>query len=362
MFLFLASLARAEDPPSADEIDAFLGETETKPPLPPVSSPNAFNPRITAFGDALLSVAGHGAEVDPASAPWLRSLELDLRADVDPYAKAVAVIALHQEAPVGGHAEGAEEHGAEEVLVEDTHSAFSVAPEEVYVDFVNLPAGLGVRAGQFKLPFGITNKMHPHDYPWPDAPEPFAEMLGEEGLADMGAYGSWRPANPLGVGVTLQGGAVAGEYWDPDAQTPLPAWFGRAELFYDFGRVDVGLGASSFGLATDHLDGADLLVRYTPSGWRSIVAMGELFRSADEMGFTSTLQLQPARRLYIGGRLDGELGDDTHLFYGGAVSFYTSEFLRLRAGCTSDGDEWLANGQLTFVWGSHPVEPYWVNR
>ena len=356
MFFLLAS-AWAEDPPSAEEIDDFLAEDQEAPAPPPRAVlQNALNPRLTAFGDALLSVGGHGDEIDPASSPWLRSLELDLRADVDPYAKAVAVLAVHQEPPVGlGHGHGDEAEA-------DSHSAFTVVPEEVYVDFVSLPGGFGVRAGQFKLPFGITNKMHPHDYPWPDAPFVFTEMLGGEGVADAGAYGSWRAGNALGFGLTVQAGAVAGGHWDPLGETAVPAWFGRAELFYDFGAVDVGLGASSFGLRDQHLDGADLLLRYTPSGWRSVVLMGEGFRQDEDLGFTSTLQVQPARRVYVGARVDGELGDHVHLAYGGTASFYTTEFLRLRAGFTTDGDTWLANGQLTFVWGSHPVEPYWVNR
>ncbi|HJN73012.1 MAG TPA: hypothetical protein QGF58_03660 [Myxococcota bacterium] len=202
MFLFMASMALAGDPPSADEVDDFLGE-EQEPPASSAPSPNAFNPRLTVFGDGLLSLAGDDADIDPRSGPWLRSLELDLRADVDPYAKAVAVIAFEQEPPL----EAVEEEG-EEGEEEEAHAAFAGVPEEVYVDFVHLPGGLGLRTGQFKLPFGITNKMHPHDWPWPDPPEPFAGALGEEGVADIGAMGSWRPANPWGLGVTLQGGAV----------------------------------------------------------------------------------------------------------------------------------------------------------
>jgi len=348
MFLLLAS-AWAEDPPSADEIDDFLAETSAPVAPPPPSLANALNPRLTAFGDALVSVAGDGGSIDPRSGPWLRSFEADIRADVDPYAKAVAVLAFEQEPPLE----------AEEAAGEEAHAAFAAVPEEVYVDFVGLPGGLGVRAGQFKLPFGITNKMHPHDYPWPTAPEAFVEALGEEGVSDIGALGSWRPSNPFGLGLTLQGAVLGGSTWDPHGETATPAWFGRAELFYDFGRVDVGVGASSFGLGADHVDGADLVLRYVPNTWRSVVLVGEAFRAGEQIGWTSTLQLQPARRLYLGGRLDGA---DAGLRYGGWLAFYTSEFLRIRAGATTDGQEWLADGQLTFVWGAHPVEPYWVNR
>ena len=51
----------------------------------------------------------------------------------------------------------------------------------------------------------------------------------------------------------------------------------------------------------------------------------------------------------------------THSAY---LSKYTSEFLRFRAGGGYAPSTGQVTGlaQLTFVWGSHPVEPWWVNR
>ena len=72
------------------------------PPLSPApsSGPSRLNPGLTAFGD-VLGTAGLGPDgLTPGSGPWLRSLELDLRASVDPFANAVAVLAVHQEAPL----------------------------------------------------------------------------------------------------------------------------------------------------------------------------------------------------------------------------------------------------------------------
>jgi hypothetical protein len=55
--------------------------------------------------------------------------------------------------------------------------------------------------------------------------------------------------------------------------------------------------------------------------------------------------------------------------YAAFLTYYTTEFLRLRLGyehtksdvAEMDGLDtgWL---ELNFVFGSHPVEPYWVNR
>ena len=81
--------------------------------------------------------------------------------------------------------------------------------------------------------------------------------------------------------------------------------------------------------------------------------------AAGPIGWTATLQVQPTRPVYIGLRVDNM---DEDWQYAAYLSYYTSEFLRLRAGAATDLDTWIADAQLTFVWGSHPVEPYWVNR
>ena len=48
-----------------------------------------------------------------------------------------------------------------------------------------------------------------------------------------------------------------------------------------------------------------------------------------------------------------------------AASLYTSEFLRFRLAYDVADDETITHRfglQVTAVFGSHPVEPYWVNR
>ncbi len=361
-----------EVPPDLDaEIAAFLGDEptlDTAAPLPAApaghAAPNVFNPKITAFGDLFTTVGVDSGGVMPGSGPWLRSFEMDIRADVDPFAKAVAVVAMEQEPPdLSGVGEEASEGDDAEA------ASFGVSPEEVYIDLVNLPGGLSARVGQQKLPFGLTNRMHPHDWPWPDAPLAFAGVLGEEGMADVAGVVDWRVPNPWSVALSLTGAVTSGDVFDPARQDATPGWLGRAEYFGDFGQVELGLGVSSSGLSQDRKDGADVMLRWRKDSWHSVVLMAEGFRgvhapdaqgdTAGPMGWTSTLQLQPTRPLYIGLRVD-QLDSDWQ--YAGYLSYYTTEFLRLRVGATTDLDQVTANAQLTFVWGSHPVEPYWVNR
>lgn len=362
--LWVTSALAADDPPVAEaelqaqlddlrtEVDqlraeAVLREAEalaqTAPPAPPAPSrgANAFNPALTAFGDVLTSVGVEGGSVAPGSGPWLRSLELDLRAPVDPFATAVAVIALEQEPPLEG-----------------APLEFEVAAEEVYVDFVSLPAGFSARIGAARQPFGITNRSHPHDWPWPDTPAPIERFLGEEGFTDTGVVATWlAPISATALSVT--GGVVRGTLLDPDEVDPVPQWVARGEWFHAAGAVDLGAGGSATGLGDSTTVGGDLVLRWRPSTRRSVVLLAEVLSDLEVAGAYGAVQVQPVRPLFLGVRGDWT---DERSALGAYASVYTSEFLRLRAGATAAEDELLATAQLTFVWGAHPTEPYWVNR
>ena len=343
-----AALAAQQQADLLREAEALAAEA---PPPPPQGAAraavNAFNPGITAFGDVVGQLGVSDGEVMPGSTLFLRSLELELRADVDPFAKADAVIAFEQEAPSlsGGASEG-----------------FGAEPEEAYIELVSLPGRLSGRVGKFKLPFGIMNRTHPHDLPWVDVP-PALEVLGEEGLNDTGI--SLSRIFSLGpMALTLTGGAYSGETFDPDNDRANLGALGRAELFGGFGAVDTSLGAS---IEQDvgggqHIGGADFSLRYRPSQRRSVFLLAEGYQGVDgELGGYAALQVQPARNLYFGAREDFTDDGLRHNLY---LTGYTSEFLRFRlgGGYAQQTGEVNALGQLTFVWGSHPVEPWWVNK
>lgn len=340
---------------AAEQQAALLREAEALAAAPAPPEPqgaaraavNAFNPGITAFGDLVGQLGVDDAGVMPGSTMFLRSLELELRADVDPFAKADAVIAFEQEAPdlAGGASEG-----------------FGAEPEEVYLELVSLPGRLSGRVGKFKAPFGIINRTHPHDLPWVDVP-PAVEGLGEEGYNDTGIS----VARLFGLGpaaLTLTAGAFSGEPFDPDGARANLGALGRAELFGDFGAVDASLGASAIAdVGGDQtVAGADLSFRYRPNQRRSVFVLAEGFRGVDGgLGGYAAIQAQPARNLYVGFREDLLEDGLRHNLY---LTGYTSEFLRFRlgGGYAQETGEINALGQLTFVWGSHPVEPWWVNK
>lgn len=351
-----ARLAALEAQRAASDADQLLRDAEaalaSAPPPPPQTAAapswNALNPGITAFGDLVGQVGVVDGAVTPGSTLYLRSLEVQLRADVDPFAKADAVVAWEQEAPPleGGPGEG-----------------FGSEPEEAYIDLVALPWRLSARLGKFRQPFGLMNRMHPHDLPWTDAPE----LLGEEGYNDTGLVMNW--ILPLGAAaLTVTGGALAGEPFDEDGDHASLTGLGRAELFLGHGDIDVSLGGSALrDLGGDGVvAGGDAMIRWRSSSRRSVALLGEAVDAealSGEPGVAGygAVQVQPARNVYVGAREDfGPDGLRTGLY----VTAYTSEFLRVRAGAgyAHDSGDVTSLAQLTFVWGSHPVEPWWVNR
>lgn len=332
------------------EMADLLREADAAAPVTTASAPSLFpmNPGITAFGDLVGQLGLDPEGVRPGSTMYLRSMELDISATVDPFAKATAVIAFEQEAPPMDGSAAAGDFGA--------------GPEEAYVDLVALPWHLSARVGKFKQPFGLVNRTHPHDLPWVDAPAAIG-LLAEDGYNDTGGTLSWvLPVGPLAV--TTTAGALAGDPFEEDGPEAALAGLGRVEVFGGFGDVDVGVGGSAvkhFG-GNEPALGADFSFRYRPSQRASVVVLGEVLQSpTGELGGYAALQVQPARSVYLGLREDILADGMKHNFF---LSYYTSEFLRLRiGGAYAPADEaGEALAQLTFVWGSHPTEPWWVNR
>ena len=341
---------------------------------------NAFNPRVTAFGDFLGAAAskkthdGNGNEV--GSRLWLREFELDMRADVDPYAKGVLIVSWGEEEP----------------------NTYEAAVEEGYITLHDLPwgledHGLQLQVGRFRLGFGQINKLHRHDLPQVNYPLAVEEFFGEEGASGNGLNLSWLVPNPFDEAVQLDVTATNGDIGPifDDGSRHDGAAFGRLKWFKDLG------GASFLEMGVSHLvgrpgdpssrtqlTGVDFLWKWRPdeaSDNTSLVFQSELFflnrrvagqGDVDSIGGYGYLQYQASQRLYLGVRGDyTQLADDEHhanKAASGYVSFYTTEFLRVRVGYEHRWDDVAdrqvdtAMLQFTWVFGSHPVEPYWVNR
>jgi len=357
--------------------EAELAEASKVSEKAPPEQPQMLNPRIMVCGDFIgrlddPDAFAHGKEIGDRFS--LRGLGLDFRADVDPYAKAVAIIGFHEHAPGDYH----------------THA------EEVYLDFLRLPHSLGLRVGKFKSHFGLMNTLHEHDYPQTTAPRSYHTFLSHHGLTTTGfALTYLTPFNGTSVRLEVTNGEnkhlLAGE--DSDDL----ALIGRITLPFDVGDTgffQVGLNALSGyndpeGRYRTDAYALDLLFRWRPPRrglYRSVVAQLELYyadkdrettveTTHPEGGFCF-VQFQMGRRWFVGLRFEYAESpeNDKEVFWGAALylSYYTTHFLRLRIGVEHYEDfiktdtlefENRRNSlfvQATFLFGAHPPHPYWV--
>jgi len=383
---------------------------------------NAFNPRITLFGDftGRLAVgekrlrADDGELIDDRFD--FRELEVDLRADVNPYASAVAIVAIEHEAPT---------------------QEFEIDVEEGYVTLHFLPFGFQARIGRWFVPIGRVNPTHRHDFPWVDPPLVLQDFLnGFEGYIDQGLEVSWlAPGIPLEITAELLSGIGANVY-GAEQRTDEPAYLARVSFtpnLTDFTVLGIGGTFLAGKASADGEDGndetfllaADLILKWIPNQHQSVVFFAEFFyldqerarvaRRAEDtlvdvldangdpvldadgnpiqafvpgrnrsdftpVGFFAGLQVQPLQQWFIGIRgdyseFDGAVDDQDQWAIGGYLSYYVTEFLRFRVGYEyrdrrntgelferPPDDMQTVFFQCTFVFGSHPAEPYYVAR
>lgn len=372
--------------------DLKARQAASKPP----TSLNALNPQITAFLNGALRIDDHpvltpgGVAIDDR--PFLRTAEFDFRAAVDPYADAVAILSLEDEAGAG----------------------FGADLEEGYVIVKRLPVlesaplGLKLKLGRFRAPIGSINRSHMHDLPWTTRPLPIARLLGtengeffESGFNPVGAEAEViLPTVIDGVvmeltGDVVDGGGIAIAAGNHDH----PGYIGHYNLFFTLHDThDFNLGLSGYYQGGAHRAGlwaVDALYKWKPLAageFHSVVIGGELFGADRRFALDTTgdgvvdterrtrplawygfAQVQLSWHTYLGARYDyaQDIVDDrlATQVAAGYLSYYTSEFLRFRAGyehrwsdlAAQDGiDSFIA--EVNVVFGSHPTEPYWVNR
>jgi len=363
-----------------DRLEQEVAAASARAQAPAQQSPSVFNPAITVFGNFLGRLDDRPVYVDddPAQARIddtfrLREAEIDLRSAIDPWADGVLIASFESETP----------------------GDFDAGIEEGYVLLKKLPVldsapgGLKIKAGRFRPAFGRFNSIHLHDLPQVTYPRTVQTFLGPEGFAADGLSGQFFLPSPSDRDVfdaTLEvfdGGEIAVSP-DPDA-TNVNA-LGHVKWFRDLAPGhDVEVGASLWSsLAENELYGLDATYRWKPfeaGEWKSFLLGAEIFASSLDDGVHDDhpdgwdvwSQYQLSKNLYVGARYgQADDLDDQSLVtqtVGAFVTYYTTEFLRFRVGVEhseSDVPELdeldTAYLELNFVYGSHPVEPYWVNR
>lgn len=385
------------------QIQMLQATPEPEAAIPPPQKgvqviPGALNPAIAVVGnlvgrgDSTKVFNDEGNRID--NKMNLREAEIDMRVPVDPYADAVLITSLSASTP----------------------GRYSVDVEEGYVNIKKLPfmekmpLGLKLKAGRFHPAFGKLNILHTHDLPQSFRPLPIQEFLGEEGFNQSGVSGEFFVPTPWddksSMDATIQaltGGDIA---ISPDTRSRV-SYLGHLRYFRTFKEShNFELGWSTYyhpsgnSVSRVQLHGLDFMYRWKPfrqGEWKSFILAGEgLFtdhaypdalESPDvqsaiagqkpgygkPFGYTLYTQWQFDRRKYAGVRWD----QTSVLFNPGLrrrsltpyFSYYFSEFLRFRLNYEHRwSDLFTENGrnsvfaELNFVFGSHPPEPFWVNK
>ncbi|OFZ29193.1 MAG: hypothetical protein A2622_14215 [Bdellovibrionales bacterium RIFCSPHIGHO2_01_FULL_40_29] len=204
----------------------------------------------------------HREDLDPVNPDQdrngfnLREAEFQFDADVDPYTRMTLLLAIHSSYDASGGA-------VEEV--------WTIEPEEGFVESNTIP-NTTLKFGKFKATMGKHNTLHTHAYPFIDAPLAHVNLLGDEGLVDVGLSSAILLPIPWFSEVTLQ--YLRGEGENSEFSSPttsdgvgLAHWKNLFDLT-DALTFEIGAsyarGENSLA-GTTTLTGADLTFKWRPT-------------------------------------------------------------------------------------------------
>ena len=237
--------------------------------------PGEFNPAIGLVGESVFSYRSRNNSETGSDRPggfdiWQRSVELNIAASVDPFAKGYAVINASAD-PITGEA--------------------SLGVEEAALQTTSLPWNLELKAGRFFGEFGKLEYIHDHELPFVNRPLAIDEYIGGESRSD-GLQVNWLVPVPhyvsltLGVGDSFGGDVAPNNPGGFRSIDELNYW-GRLSTYFDLtsnwqtemgvsglwnprtndrGGVDAFTGRGGVATTEDarRLGGVDFLLRYVP--------------------------------------------------------------------------------------------------
>ena len=232
---------------------------------------SVFNPAIGLVGETVLSYRSQGSKETGSDRPggfdiFQRSVELNLAASVDPFARGYAVINASAD-PITGEA--------------------SATVEEAAIQTTSLPWNLTLKSGRFFGEFGRLSYIHDHELPFVNRPLVLDQYIGGESKTDGLQINFLLPIPhyvSLTAGVGDQFGDTPNNVGNFRHFRELNFW-GRGSTYFDL-TPDVSLETGISGLFnpktedrggallqpdgstfTEHerrLLGADLVLRYQP--------------------------------------------------------------------------------------------------
>jgi hypothetical protein len=226
---------------------------------------SVFNPAIGVVGETILSYRSKGSEKTGSDRPGgfdfnQRSVELNLAASVDPFARAYVVINASAD-PITGEA--------------------SATVEEAAIQTTSLPWNLTLKGGRFFAEFGRLSYIHDHELPFVNRPLVLDKYIGGESKTDGLQLNFLLPIPhyvSLTAGVGDQFGDTPNNIGDFRHFTGLNFW-GRASTYFDL-TPDISLETGVSGLLNPNTnDRGGLLIQpdgSTLTERRRLVVAGDL--------------------------------------------------------------------------------------
>jgi len=319
----------------------------------------AFNPALSVHGMFLGTYVNKGNNDNTREVKTgleVQEVELNLSANVDSWLRADLTLAIE---------------GTSTVEVEE------------FVGRGLITNGLSFQVGKFFTAFGKHNLLHSHSFPFIDAPLINEEILGEEGLNEVGVGANYLLPIPWYSEINLQflegeNALFNGPLNDDflylghfknllDVNDELTAELGGS---YAYGKNDTITGPNR----STHLTGLDLTFKWKPFGreqYKTFVWQNEFLHSSRDVnknGIYTLMQYQFHKRWWAQGRYDffsseqGASEQDKHR-YTGLLAFVPSEFTAIRLQYNyldqfQKQDEHQVLLQLNFTFGSHPAHTY----
>jgi hypothetical protein len=244
------------------------------------SNAQGFNP---GDGTGTRDAGGSINNARPAGADFnLRTTELFISADVDPFTRAYAVINASADAANGDEA--------------------TLGVEEAAIITTRLPYNLTVRGGRFFADFGTLPHRHDHDLPFVDRPPSIDTFIGGESQTN-GVEVSWLAPTPfyLRASGTI-GNKLGGDSRDGVSNVnsrPIKGltYMGRLQTYFDFNddhNIEIGSSLAETPNAEDitnsgrferRLVGMDFRYRWYPLGSgvrQSLTVAGEVLHDLGE--------------------------------------------------------------------------------
>src|SRR6266478_3779569 len=178
--------------------------------------PSEFNPSIGLVGETVFSYRTKGSDQTGSGRPGgfdvnQRSIELNIAAAVDPFAKGYAVINASADSATG---------------------EATLGVEEAALQTTSLPWNLELKAGRFFGEFGKLSFIHDHELPFVNRPLALNQYIGGESRTD-GAQLNWLLPVPHYISLTTGFGVGFGG----DAPLNNAGTFRRLSGFNYFGRA-----------------------------------------------------------------------------------------------------------------------------